>query len=138
MALDVGLPPSKLKSKTSQLSGEPRTPSFPSFSRQAPRVQAWMFGDRILTLLCLQMGTSSHLSPRLTPTYHLRMCLALSCRWDAEKAVCGLGLRGWIQGCHSGRAHSRGGPVLSQGNMGTPAKIPARYMLLLISSHDPG
>lgn len=31
MALDVGLPPSKLKSKTSQLSGEPWAPSFPSF-----------------------------------------------------------------------------------------------------------
>ena len=54
-------------------------------------------------------------------------------RWNAEKAVCGLGLCWGIQGCHSGWAHSRCGPLLPQGDMGAAAEVPTRSLMCIYS-----
>lgn len=116
MALDVGLPPSKLKSKTSQLSGKAGAP--PSLSPLPPATQThtrekqplsqcpWLGGEwvRNVSLACPQVGACLH---RLSLPLPLLSGaspgnFSLSYRWNEEKAVCGLGLCWGIQGCHSG------------------------------------
>lgn len=112
MALDVGLPSSKLKSKTSQLSGAAQsylpcssplllqlhTRRGKSALPQGPRLGE--VGNRNLSL-----AVSPGPLPSLTVwgwSWSLSHCFFFFCRWNAEKAICGVGLCRGIQGCHSG------------------------------------
>lgn len=110
MALDVGLPSSKLKSKTSQLSGAAQsylpyssplllqlhTRRGKSALPQGPRLGE--VGNRNLSL-----AVSPGPLPSLTDGLVLEfVSLFFFCRWNAEKAICGIGLCRGIQGRHSG------------------------------------
>ncbi|OBS71901.1 hypothetical protein A6R68_13520, partial [Neotoma lepida] len=70
MALDVGLPPSKLKSKTSQLSGEPRDlPSsslVPSSSRKTPQSPTLGSWSQKPVPVFLQVETSGGMQRKLS------------------------------------------------------------------------
>lgn len=121
MALDVGLPPSKLKSKTSQLSGEAQSCLLhPAHAPPPPAPDYTHAGNTAAVVSPASPGSGrvgQKRVPGLSPGGHLHPSFAtsavthwgwpwilspLSHRWNAAKAVCGLGLCWGIQGCHSG------------------------------------
>ena len=121
MALDVGLPPSKLKSKTSQLSGEAQSclPPPPPLLHTHTCTHTHTHTQNMAALgspASREGKGGSETYPGLVPRGMPPLVCSLSAvihwaglgavsfrrRWNAEKAVCGLGLCWGIQGCHSG------------------------------------